>query len=981
MNPFKLRNKIKSGLLGMVLTFLFGMMSIYVIAQESSITGLVTDNSTHEPIPGVNIVIKGTTNGCTSDIDGKFSINASKYATLVFSFIGYESQEVSIGGQKTINVQLQLSEESLKEVVVIGYGQTTKKEITGSISSIKTDDFNQGTYTDAIGLIQGKVAGLTISNTDGADPDGSYKIILRGTNTLVAGMGPLIIIDGVAGADLKTINFEEVESIDVLKDGSAAAIYGTRGTNGVIIITTKRAKVGKTSVEFSSQLSVQVNPISVRTLTADEFTYAIKTYAPDKIGSIYGASTDWFSQVTRKNPLSQKYSLAITGGTETFSHRTTFNIEKNEGILLNNESDKYILKTNIKQKAFENHLELNYNASLSMRQYTPANYDVFYQAFIQNPTQPVYDPTNTAAGGYSSLPGIDYYNPVAMLNERQRVGHTIDLSQNINAKLKLFEGLDWTNFIAYEKSTTDESSYETKYYPEEIGKDGVAEIDNSGSYNLQYESTVNYSKTIKKHNIQAVAGYSYQEFGDNSNYMLNSGFDTDLYGTNNIGAGSSLQAGTGEMSSYKESSKLIAFFGRVMYNFNEKYLASVSLRREGSSKFGTNDKWGNFPAASFGWRINKEDFMKSVSFVNDLKLRLGYGVTGNQDFANYQSLIMMGKAGKFFYNGEWINTYQPVSNPNPDLRWEKKSEYDLGVDFSIWHSRVSGTIDAYYRETTDLLYTYNVSVPPYIYYELFTNVGTISNKGIEISLNIIPVKTSDFQWNTLFTFSKNVNKLVKFSNSEFTNKYLDVGWINTIALNSQRIQEGQPLGNFFGPVWTGVGANGNDQFRNANPVGLVSPDKWQVMGNAYPLFTLGWSNTFKYKNWNLNMTFRSNVGGNVLDSYRLYYENWQKIGTQNIVYSQLQNPNFTGVTTYSSKYIEDATFLKLDNVSLSYDVKYKIKYISAARLSLTAQNVFCLTKYKGLDPEVDLTGLTPGIENLSYYPKTTTISFGINITF
>ena len=419
--------------------------------------------------------------------------------------------------------------------MVIGYGSTLKKEVTGSISTIKTKEFNKGAYNDAIGLIQGKVAGLLVTKPNGADPQAGYNIILRGTNTLTSGQGPLIIIDGVAGAELKNINFEDIQSFDVLKDGSAAAIYGTRGTNGVIIITTKRAKAGNSTIEYSSNVSWQVAPRSVETLSASEFKYAIETYAPDKVGNIYNSSTNWFDEITRKMPMSQKHSVALSGGTETYSHRTTFNVEQNTGLLKDNESNKYLFKTNVNQKAFDNHLELDFNLTVGIRRYKPANYDLFYQAFIQNPTQPVYDPTNTLYGGYSRLTGIEYYNPVAMLQERERTGKTNDVTPNVRATLNLLKGLKLVNFISYEGSSYEETSYRTKYYPSRIGTDGEAEISNGNSYSLQYESTANYSLSLNKHSFQVVGGYSYQEFGSSSNYLGNSGFDTDIFGVNNIG--------------------------------------------------------------------------------------------------------------------------------------------------------------------------------------------------------------------------------------------------------------------------------------------------------------------------------------------------------------------------------------------------------------------------------------------------------------
>lgn len=972
----------------LLLFFMAGSLFISagVYAQQAggqSVSGVVSDMKTGISLPGVNIRVRGTQTGTITGSDGSFTILVPADSVLVFSYIGYKTYEIAVGpGERTLNLQMEEAAESLEEVVVIGYGSATKKEITGSIATIRPKDFNKGSYSDAMGLIQGKVAGLTIVRPDGADPMSGYSIMLRGTNTLTSGQGPLIVIDGVAGADLKNINYEEIQSVDILKDGSAAAIYGTRGTNGVILITTKGAKAGTKSVEYTSKLSIQVAPRSVETLSADEFRFAIENYAPEKSGSIYDANTDWFKEITRTVPFSQKHSLALSGGTETFSHRTTFNIEKNNGLLRDNKSDKYLFRTNIRQSTLDGHLDLDYNLVMSMREYSPANYDLFYQAFIQNPTQPVYDPENTEYGGYSRLTGIEYYNPVAMLNERQRKGNTYDFSPNMRATLHLMEGLDFVNFLSFEGSAWEASSYKTRFYPAIIGSDGEAEISNGRSYSLQYESMVNYTRTFGDHHIQALGGYSFQEMGFNSSYMINAGFDTDLYGVNNIGAGSSLQEGTAEMGSSRESSRLIAFFGRVIYNYNEKYLATVSLRREGSSRFGMNHKWGSFPAVSLGWRIDREDFMQNAGWIDDLKLRVGFGVTGNQDFDNYKSLILMGRAGKFFYNGEWINSYQPVSNPNPDLRWEKKQEFNAGIDFTVLHSRLSGSLDYYYRQSTDLLYTYSVSVPPYIFDELFTNVGTISNTGIELTLNAQMVKSADLEWNSILTLSKNINKLVKFSNEEFTNTYVDIGWIGgAIPQYSQRIQEGKSLGTFYGPVWLGLDEYGYDKFKNQNPVGGVSADKYEDIGNAYPFASVGWGNNLSYGRWNLNVSFRLQIGGKVLNLYRAYYENWQTIGSRNIVHTQLENPEFIGNATYSSKYVEDATFLKLDNASLSYDLRIDSKYINSLQLSFSAQDVFCLTRYKGLDPEVDLGGLEPGIEHLSYYPRTTALTLGIYAKF
>lgn len=955
---------------------------------DITISGIVTDGS-NNPLPGATISVKGTQTGTITDAEGRFTLTVPGNAALIVSFIGFESVEVSVNNQSSINIQLVESVKALNEVVVIGYGTTTKKEITGAVTSLKEKDFNTGTFNDPLGLIQGKVAGLSITKPSGADPLAGYQILLRGTNTLTSGQSPLIIIDGVIGADLKNINFQDVETIDVLKDGSAAAIYGTRGTNGVIIITTKAAKQGKGSFDYSAQVSTQVAPRGVKNLSASEFEDAVENYTSlDPSGVLHGSDTDWFDEITRDVPISYQQNLALSGGNDKFSHRTSLTHSIGQGLLSDNESKRLLFKTNIKQKVFDERLVLDFNLTNNLRDYKPANYDLFRQAFIQNPTQPVHDYTDPRTGGYSYYQGLEYYNPVAMLNERTRDGSTNDIVLNLRATVKIMDDFTWENFVSTQKSDWEENSYKTQFYPTLIGTGttpgiaGEAEIANGRNKNSQFESVFNYGTNFGGHNFQTVAGYSYQEFEQNSSYIGNYNFDTDVFLYNNIAAGTYFKEGKGEMGSYKESSTLIALFGRVMYNFNEKYLASASLRREGSSKFGDNNKWGWFPAVSLGWRMNQESFIEDIDWLNDLKLRVGYGVTGNQDFSPYRSLILLERVGSLFYNQEWINSYGPGQNPNPDLRWEKKKELNIGVDFSVLSNRLSGSLEYYIRKTTDLLWEFQVSVPPYLYPTLFTNIGTISNRGVELTLNAQLMKRNNFQWNSTLTFSHNKNFLDKISNDEFTQTSYETAFIGgSIGVWTQRIQEGEELGTFYGPIWLGVDESGYDTFKNQNPIGEVDKDDWEKIGTANPFGVIGWSNNLSYKNWNLSVNFRAGIGGKVLNSYRLYYESWQSIGLRNIVHTQYENPEFIGDITYSSKYVEDASFLKLDNVTLNYNFNLQSKYISRLSVFTSAQNVFWITGYDGIDPEVNLSGLEPGIDRLSYYPRSTSITIGVNATF
>lgn len=964
----------------LLFTILSLLLACALMAQNRTVSGKVSDER-GEPLAGATVV--SGSGYAVTDQNGRFSLQVPSGATVTVSFLGYDDFTFSAGASG-LSIEMKPSAATmLNESVAIGYGKTTKKEITGSVSSLTSEDFDKGSFTSAAGMLQGKVAGLTVTNPDGGDPNASFELLLRGTGTLVAGQGPLIIIDGVADADIRTINFQEVESIDVLKDGSAAAIYGTRGSNGVIIITTKRAKAGATTVEYDGQVSVQTVAARAKPLSASQFNSVIQQYSPGNITSLYGSDTDWFNEVTR-TPVSHKHSIAVSGGSEKFSHRTVLNTEQNQGLLKKNDVSKYLIKTNIHQEAIEGWLTLDFNLNYTHRSYAAANYDIFRQAFVHNPTEPVYDPNNELSGGYFRIDGaMDYNNPVAMLNERDNSTNVDNIGVNGRATLNILpvKGLKWDNFLSWGTERYESREYSTRYYPSLIGKDGKAYISNSTSSNLQWESTLQYSNVFGAHSIQAIAGYTWQENRSQDSSQENTGFDSDLYKTNNIGAGSALKDGLAWMSSYKESSRYIAFFGRIMYNYAERYLISASLRRDGSSRFGANNKWALFPAVSVGWRISQEEWFRNATWLDELKLRAGYGVTGNQDFSNYKSLLLMEPKGHYYHNGQWGASYAPRSNANPDLRWERKSEVNAGIDFGMFHGRLNGTLDFYMRHTTDLLYTYKVPVPPYDYEYLFTNVGAIKNMGVEFTLNAIPVKTGAFTWNTTLTLSSNRNTLEKFTNEEFKNEDYKMGHIgDPINTNIQRLIEGQSLGTFFGPVWKGVYEDGTDDFENSI-VGKVDEKYWSNLGSAYPYLNIGWNNTFHYGNWSLSATLRAALGGKVYNTYRASYENITRIGLRNIITSWLDDTSFTGNPIHSSKYLEDASYLKLDNVSLSYDFVFKNPYIKGARVYFSAQNVLCITAYKGVDPEVSLGGLTPGIESTSYYPRTRSFTLGVNLNF
>ncbi|MBQ7708339.1 MAG: SusC/RagA family TonB-linked outer membrane protein [Bacteroidales bacterium] len=954
------------------------LAGLTAFAQNKTVTGTVLDER-GDVLPGATVVVDGNKAYAITDLDGKFNLQTKQGAQITVSYLGYDDYVFTVGSASNYKVNMVPSEATLlKESVAIGYGTTTKKEVTGSVVSLKSDDFDKGSFTSAAGMLQGKVAGLSVTNPNGADPNASYEILLRGTNTLSAGQGPLIIIDGVVGADIRTINFQEVESIDVLKDGSAAAIYGTRGTNGVLIITTKRAKAGQTSVSYDGQVSVQTVRSRAIPMTSEQFASTIHQFKPESENVIYGADTDWFKEVTR-TPISHKHNLAIAGGSEKFSHRTVINVEQNQGLLKNNDANKYLFKTNLRQEALEGWLNFDVNLSYVKRKYNGARTGIFRQAFLHNPTEPIYDETNTEKGGYfTKTQSMDYYNPVAMLNERSSQTEVDDVGVNGRITLNILpvKGLKWDNFVSYGIERYENRDYRTRYYPGEYGLNGTAEISNSKDTDIQYESTLQYNNHFGKHHIQAVAGYAFQECNSSESYMSNYGFDLDYFQTNNMAAGSALKDGKASMSSSRESSRYVAFFGRAMYNYQEKYMASVSLRYDGSSRFGVNNKWALFPAVSVGWRISQEPFMKNVSWVEELKLRAGFGMTGNQDFSNYKSILRVEPNGHFYYDGKWSNSYAPSSNANPDLQWEKKSEWNVGLDFSLLKGRLGGTIDYYYRLTTNLLYDYKVPVPPYDYEKFFTNVGSISNSGIEITIYGEPVKTKNFSWNSSLVFAMNQNKLISFTNEEFQGQEYRIAWLSTpLGVNCQRLIEGQSIGTFYGPIFTKFGSDGNQKLKN------VDQNEWVNLGSAYPLFTVGWSNTLNYGPFSLSATFRASIGGVAYNQMRALYENINEFGKTNALASWLNYTEYTGKVVYSDRCLEDASYLKLDNVTFSYDIPWKNKFIKGARVYLTGQNLLCITGYTGVDPEVRLSGLTPGIEGTSYYPRTRMFTLGATIKF
>ena len=974
------------------LVLLFTILCVFQFyAQSNSSQQVVTGNITDafgSPLIGANIVEKGTRNGVTADFDGNFSISLSTdNPILVFSFIGFANKEVTVDRKTYFDIVLEESAADLDEVVVIGYGSVTKKEITGSVASIKNEDFNKGAITDPIELLQGKVAGLSIVNARGGDPNQTGEFLLRGVSTLSGGASPLVIVDGVPGVDLNSISPTSIESIDVLKDGSAAAIYGTRGTNGVIIITTKRAKPGDALFEFATYISTQTVANKLENLTADQFRNALSIKFPGNEASYdYGSDTDWFEEITR-TPTNYKTELSLTGGGEKFSYRASLDYIDNKGLVQKNSLDRLNTSLMINQKGVDDKLSVTYKIAYTTLKREKSDTYALQQAFRYNPTEPVYDDTNPITGGYymNNTP-FQYFNPVAMIKEREAIGKETYFTGSLDASFEILERLKIGALGSLIKNNEENSSYNTRYYPIALGTNGEAYKQSVLTDQKLLELRAEYAKDFEKHSLQGFIGYSYQEQGLESFSALNKGFDLDGQTYNNLGAGSALLEGAAEMSSYKESNKLIAFYGRLMYNYDDKYFLSSSLRKEGSSRFGKNEKWGLFPAISAGWILTNENFTTNLNWLDYLKIRAGYGVTGNQDIPNYLSLQLLQSDPRYktYYNGAWINTYAPTSNENPDLKWEEKGELDIGFDFTMLDSKLYGTFDYYLRNTNDLLWYYNVPVPPNLYDQTYDNVGKIRNQGIELTLNYDAVKTDDLTWTTGLNYSRNRNKLVSFSDAgrgyELT--HIDQGYIDVdIKTYTIKIEEGKPLGNFVGPVFLGIAEDGSSIFKDVDGDGNINQEvDRELIGNAYPKFQLGWNNSFKYKNLDLNFFFRGVFGHDILNYHRMYYDNFAYFGSKNILASALDHPEYTGAAEYSSRYVEDGSYIKLDNITLGYNLKPN-KILKSLRVYMSGQQLITITNYKGADPEISLNGLAPGIDNYSYYPRVKTYTIGLNATF
>lgn len=959
---------------------------------QSTVSGVVSDQNA--PLPGANVVVKGTTNGTQTDFDGNYQLsNVPDGATLVFSYVSFATQEVQFNGQSTINVTLEEDTQSLEEVVVVGYGTQKKKEVTTAVSSVKAEDFIQGGARSPMDLIQGKVAGLNITKTQGNNPNSDSSIQLRGVSSLSGDIAPLIVIDGIPGGDLDLLQQDDIASIDVLKDGSAAAIYGTRGNAGVILITTKKGRTGRTVTEYNTYIQSEFVDNKPDYLSASEFRDLIAQGVISE-DQDFGHSTDLYDELLNKSNLSQYHNLSMSGGSESTTFRASLFFNDAQGLPKQNSREQFGGRFSINHKALDDKLTIQSNlaANFINANLLGGGTGDFEQAIQRNPTAPIYNEDGT----FYETEAYNNYNPLHRLADRIYERQEEVISGDIRLSLEVAKGLNASVFGSYVRTNYNDRIFRSKNdwdQRESTQYQGTAYAKklNHLDWSKTLETTLDYQTTLGElHNVGVILGYSYQYSTAEEFSADNSGFTTDGFLDWNLGAGTGITDTSlprPNLYSFKDDNTLVGFFGRINYGFADKYFAQFVLRREGSSRFGDNHKWGNFPAASVGWAISEENFLQDVEAISLLKLRAGYGVTGNQGIPNYQSLTTLSEGGVYPQNGVYYQTYGAARNANPNLKWEEKHEINIGVDFGLLQNRLSGSVDVYQRKTKDLLYNYSAQQPGFVRSSIFTNVGELENKGIEVVLSAIPVSSENFQWNVDFTGSYQSNELSKLSDENFQANWLEFGGLPSPGNlgNAIRLEEGGSVGNFYGKRFAGFTDEGKWLFYKADgstaSASEMNENDLIVIGNGVPKYNASLGNRFTYKNFDLSIFFRGKFAFDILNTKDLYFGN-KKWLPNNLLKSAVTKHNqLNDDPQYSDYYIESGDFVKLDNVTLGYNVPLESKYLESMRIYVTGKNLATFTGYSGIDPELQDTGFTTGIDGRDFYPRTKTWTLGFNFRF
>jgi len=935
--------------------------------------------------PGINILRKSI-----------FTINV-----VIFSFNLTFAQQNTIPSRKISDITVQLPKDS---IVNIGYGTLNNHAISGSIATVNSDMFNKGNIQNPIQLIQGKVAGLDISK-QGGDPNGSYYLRLRGLNTIHGYTQPLVVIDGIIGASIDNVDPNDIESITVLKDASSAAIYGTRGSNGVILMETRKGKNGAPVINYNVYTSAETVAKNEPAMNPEE--WRVLNAELGGIGTDFGSNTDWFKEI-EQTAISQVHNLSISGGTDKTSYRASVNYRQGEGVEINTGYNQLNGRVSITQKALKDKLTMNLNMGATERQSQYGFSEAFRYASIFNPTSPVKsdDPAYTKYDGYFQQIVFDYYNPVSILKLNTNEGKNRILNLSLKGTYEIVKGLNIDALYSKQNSGDLTGVYYSKSdYWGGMNRNGLASRQEDNSSSRLFESTFHFNKEINSPlnlNLNLIGGYSYQDFTNEGFYAQGGDFLTDEFTFNNLSAALDFKNGKGTITSYKNSNKLVAFFGRMNLNFNNRFFLNASLRKEGSSRFGSSNKWGLFPAFGGGM-----DIIKGRGFIDNLKFRLGYGITGNLPTESYLSLPRMDQMGNTYYNGTSIPLYSLVSYGNPSLKWEQKSELDAGLDFSILKSRLSGSFDFYTNTSTSLLYQYNIPSPVYYSYSwVWLNPGIIRSSGLELTINFNVIKKADFAYSITLTRSHNLKNTLVSLSENYNGTELKYGINDLGDLGSPggccavlvRSQEGKPIGQLIAYVDKGIDENGRIILADQNGDGQIDSRDWAVVGNGLPEYLTGFCNELAYKNLDLSIFFRSVSGHDLVNSYRAIYEVPNYIIAYNVPETTANMRNAAngkfltstgGILTSSD--IENASFISLDNISLGYTFKLaESSQFSKIRMYLEGNNLFYITRYKGPDPNprysdnnygVFNNPLLPGIDRRETWPRTRSVTFGANVIF
>ncbi|GAA3969137.1 TonB-dependent receptor [Pedobacter ginsengiterrae] len=968
------------------------------VQTQKIITGTVLDEK-NQPVPGVGIKNQNSGKSAITDADGKFSIEANPADVIRITYIGYQTQNITISNQSSLSIKLQESSDTkLNDVVVVGYGTRSQRELTSAITKVDTSQFRQSGARNALDLLQGKVAGLQISRNS-SNPNSGVAIQLRGVTSISGTSTPLIVIDGIPGGNLDLLQQDDIESFSVLKDGSAAAIYGTRANAGVILVTTKKGRKGPSQFNYNGYVKHETLYERPDFMNATQFRE--KLASGQYTAKDYGGDFNYFDDIINKDNLTNYHNLSVAGGGENSTYRGSFTYNKFDGFAKENSREQYQFRMSLVQKGFKDRVTAAFNVASNINKANLLGGSGWENVLTKNPTESYYNPD----GSYLFTRNIT--NEVARLaqetNKRSQQTYSVDGKIDID----IFKGLKASTFVAYQRNQYVDNQYRS------LGSQNSVENGDApnGGYaykgtrleeNFNFEPTIEYSKSInEKHRLTGMIGYSYRYEVNEEFSANNRGYTNDIFEENNLGSVPITVNRVG-LASNKNDNTLIALFGRVHYTFDGKVNFEAVLRREGSSRFGANNKWASFPAISGSWEITREKFMESAKWLNFLKIRAGYGETGNSGFANYASLVTLGTGNLYpFPNGEWLQTYGPSRNPNPNLRWERKREYNLGLDFSMFNNKLSGSIDVFKRNIIDLLDTYTSPQPPFVQSTIYTNVGTISAKGLELTLNYEAIKRKDFSWNIDFAGSTIDNKLDTYSNDEYKRDMKEFGSIGGAGAlgNAYRTYEGRNIGEFWGKRFAGFTPDGKWLFTNragqAVPNAQINTSPFrdqtdlQLLGNAIPKYYLSLGNSFTYKQFDLRIFLRSKLDFDILNTVALSYGN--KYGTQgnllNSAFTKYSEVNDTYM--YSDYYLEKGSFLKLDEVTLGYTFKFKDKAFRSLRVYAVGQNLALLTGYSGNDPDLvqdtglgqEINGRSLGIDTRSPYPTTRQFVFGVNFGF